>query len=54
MGAAARLWWLWEPQLTEQIRQLSGAPRAELEGVLRAAVRGIQEHLEGQIRGDAK
>jgi 4-phosphopantoate--beta-alanine ligase len=42
------------PLLTEQVRKLSGAPRAELEGmvlgydnkkVLREAVREIQEHL---------
>ena len=46
------------PLLTEQVRQLSGVPRAELEGmvrdydnerVLRDAVREIQEHLEGQF-----
>ena len=46
------------PLLTEQVRQLSGVPRAELEGmvreydnerVLRQAVREIQEHLEGQF-----
>ncbi|MGV8176079.1 MAG: 4-phosphopantoate--beta-alanine ligase [Methanothrix sp.] len=51
------------PLLTEQVRKLSAMPRAELEGVLREydnervlmeAVREIQEHLEGQIRGDAK
>jgi phosphopantothenate synthetase len=45
------------PLLTEQVRMLSGAPRAELEvmvrgydnqRVLREAVREIQEHLEGQ------
>ena len=43
------------PLLTEQVRRLSGAPQAELEGmvrdydnerVLRQAVREIQEHLE--------
>ena len=47
------------PLLTEQVRQLSGVPRAELEGmvreydnerVLRQAVREIQEHLEGQFQ----
>jgi 4-phosphopantoate---beta-alanine ligase len=46
------------PLLTEQVRQLSPKPRAELEGmagdydnqrVLRQAVREIQEHLEGQF-----
>ena len=46
------------PLLTEQVRILSGVPRAELEGmvrdydnerVLRDAVREIQEHLEGQF-----
>ena len=46
------------PLLTEQVRQLSGVPRAELEGmvrdydnerVLRQAVLEIQEHLEGQF-----
>ncbi len=45
------------PLLTEQVRMLSGAPRAELEAmvrdydnqrVLREAVREIQEHLKGQ------
>jgi 4-phosphopantoate--beta-alanine ligase len=47
------------PLLTEQVRQLSSVPRAELEGivreydnerVLRQAVREIQEHLEGQFQ----
>ncbi len=51
------------PLLTEQVRQLSGMRRPELEAmvreydnetVLRAAVQEIKEHLEGQIRGDAK
>ena len=46
------------PLLTEQVRQLSGAPRAELEKmvgdydnqkVLREAVREIQEHLEREF-----
>lgn len=46
------------PLLTEQVRILSGAARAELEAmvrdydnerVLREAVREIQEHLEGQF-----
>ena len=46
------------PLLTEQVRQLSGVPRAELEGmvgeydnerVLRDAVREIQEHLKEQF-----
>lgn len=45
------------PLLTEQVRMLSGTPRAELEGmvreydnqrVLREAVGEIQEHLKGQ------
>jgi len=45
------------PLLTEQVRMLSGSPRAELEAmvrdydnqrVLREAVREIQVHLEGQ------
>ena len=45
------------PLLTEQVRMLSGAPQAELEGmvrdydnqrVLRGAVRDIQKNLEGQ------
>ena len=45
------------PLLTEQVRKLSGAPQAELEGmvrdydnqrVLREAVRDIQKNLEGQ------
>ncbi|HNQ55071.1 MAG: hypothetical protein BWY13_00219 [Euryarchaeota archaeon ADurb.Bin190] len=45
------------PLLTEQVRMLSGAPQAELEGmvrdydnqrVLREAVRDIQKNLEGQ------
>ncbi len=45
------------PLLTEQVRMLSGAPRAELEvmvrdydnqRMLREAVREMQEHLEGQ------
>ena len=46
------------PLLTEQVRMLSGAPRAELEAmvwdydnqrVLREAVGEIQEHLKGQF-----
>ena len=46
------------PLLTEQVRQLSGSPRAELEGVVREydngkvlkdAVREIQEHLQGMF-----
>jgi 4-phosphopantoate--beta-alanine ligase len=50
------------PLLTAQVQQLSGAPRAELgeivreynnERVLREAVRGIQDHLEGRIRGES-
>jgi 4-phosphopantoate--beta-alanine ligase len=50
------------PLLTEQVQQLSGAPRAELgeivreynnERVLREAVRGIQDHLEARIRGES-
>ena len=50
------------PLLTEQVRQLSGVPRAEVEGmvgdydnerVLRDAVREIQEHLEERIRGES-
>ncbi|MDD1738072.1 MAG: phosphopantothenate/pantothenate synthetase [Methanothrix sp.] len=47
------------PLLTEQVRQFSGVPQAELERmvgdydnerVLRQAVREIQEHLEGQFQ----
>ena len=47
------------PLLTELIRQLSGVPRAGLEGmvrdydnerVLRDAVREIQDHLERQFQ----
>ncbi len=46
------------PLLTEQVRKLLGAPRAELEAmvrdydnekVLRGGVREIKEHLEGQF-----
>jgi 4-phosphopantoate--beta-alanine ligase len=49
------------PNLTEQVRQLSALPRADLERimqecdnekVLRQAVQEIQDHLGGQFRKD--
>ena len=49
------------PNMTDQVRQLSALPRADLERivqeydnekVLRQAVQEIQEHLEGQFRKD--
>ena len=49
------------PNMTDQVRQLSALPRADLERivqeydnekVLRQAVQEIQDHLEGQFRED--
>lgn len=50
------------PLLTKQVRQLSGKPQAELEGVVREydngkvlkdAVQEIQDHLAGQIQDES-